>query len=51
MANFWDFKVWGGINVVAVLLLALLVANAMKKAIKPLKASLIPKLTFFSKKL
>ncbi len=42
MANFWDFSVWGGLNVVAVLLAALLVANILKKAIPFLENSLIP---------
>jgi len=42
MANFWDFSVWGGINIIAVLLLSLLVANMLKRKIKFLQASLIP---------
>ena len=42
MENFWDFKVWGSFNVLAVLLLSLLAANILKKSIKFLKASLIP---------
>ena len=42
MNNFWDFSVWGSLNVVAVLLLSLLVANAIKRKIKVLDASLIP---------
>ncbi len=42
MANFWDSSVWGFINVLAVLLLSLLAANALKKSIGFLKASLIP---------
>jgi len=42
MENFWDFKVWGTINLIAVLLLSLLVANMLKKGIKFLQASLIP---------
>ena len=40
--NFWDFKVWGLVNLVAVLLLSLLVANVLKRKIKWLKNSLIP---------
>ena len=42
MANFWDFSVWGGFNVVAVLLAALIVANILKKAIPFLENSLVP---------
>ena len=42
MENFWDFKVWSTLNVIAVLLVSLLVANMLKKSIKFLQASLIP---------
>ena len=42
MENFWDFKIWGTINLIAILLLSLLVANILKKSIKFLQASLIP---------
>lgn len=42
MANFWDFSVWGEFNIIAVLLLSLLVANALKKTFKWLQNSLIP---------
>ena len=42
MVNFWDFKVWSGLNLVGVLLISLLVANILKKQIKLLQASLIP---------
>lgn len=42
MANFWDFSVWGEFNIIAILLLGLLAANALKKSIKWLKDSLIP---------
>ena len=42
MTNFWDSNVWGGFMVVAVLLLSLLVANALKRCIPFLGASLIP---------
>ena len=42
MSNFWDASVWGGINVIAALLLALLAASLLKKWIKVLKESLIP---------
>ena len=40
--NFWDTGVWGGMNVIAVLLLGLLVASLVKKSIKALKESLVP---------
>ncbi len=42
MSNFWDFSVWGWLNIMAVLFLSLLAANAMKKKIKILEQSLIP---------
>ena len=42
MGNFWDYKVWGFINLIAVLLLSLMAANALKKTIKALEKSLIP---------
>ena len=42
MTNFWDSNVWGGFMVVAVLLLSLLTANALKRRIPFLGASLIP---------
>ncbi len=42
MENFWDFSVWGGYNLISVLLLSLLAANVMKKSIPVLQASLIP---------
>ena len=42
MENFWDFSVWGGLNVLAVLLLSLLVTNGLKRSVKFLRASLIP---------
>ena len=42
MENFWDFKVWGSVNLFTVLLMSLLVANLLKKLFPPLKASLIP---------
>ena len=42
MQNFWDFSVWGGVNLVAVLLISLFGANMLKKAIPFLKKSLIP---------
>jgi len=42
MENFWDFSVWGSLNLFTVLLLSILVANALKKSIPLLQASLIP---------
>jgi len=42
MENFWDFSVWGGFNIIAVLLLSLLAANLLKKSFKFLQVSLIP---------
>ena len=42
MSNFWDTGVWGEINLLAVLLLGLLAASILKKAVKVLKESLIP---------
>ena len=42
MENFWDYSVWGFFNIFAVLLISLLAANALKKAIPALEASLIP---------
>ncbi len=42
MSNFWDFSVWGSLNLIAILLLSLLAANVLKNIIKPLRASLIP---------
>ena len=42
MSNFWDFNVWGWLNIMAALFLSLLAANAMKKKIRLLEQSLIP---------
>lgn len=42
MINFWDFSVWGGFNVIAVLLCSLLAASMLKRAFPVLKATLIP---------
>ena len=42
MSNFGDFSVWGTFDLVAVLLLSLLAANAMKRYIPGLEKSLIP---------
>ncbi|MBQ5755089.1 MAG: hypothetical protein IIV90_05420, partial [Oscillospiraceae bacterium] len=42
MENFWDYNVWGGFNLIAILLMSLLVANIFKKSIPLLQESLIP---------
>ena len=42
MENFWDYSVWGGLNLFSVLLISLLAANLIKKFFPVLKASLIP---------
>ena len=42
MKDFWDFEVWGSVNLVAVLLIGLLLANLLKRKIKFLRISLIP---------
>ena len=42
MENFWDFKVWGSLNIFGALLISLLVANLLRKAFPILKTSLIP---------
>ena len=42
MENFWDYSVWGSLNIIAVLLLSLLAGNVIKKAVPILRASLIP---------
>ena len=42
MDNFWDFKVWGSVLLFCVLLGVLMLANMLKKLIRPLEYSLIP---------
>jgi len=42
MANFWEFSVWGGFSILAVLLISLMFANFLKKAVRFLRVSLIP---------
>jgi len=42
MENFWDFNVWSGFNLMAVLLVSLLIASILKKIFPVLKASLVP---------
>lgn len=40
--NFWDFEVWGSLNVIAILLVTLLISNGLKRSVGFLKKSLIP---------
>lgn len=42
MTSFWDFDVWGMLNLIAALLIGLLIANAMKRKIKIFRVSMIP---------
>ena len=42
MSDFWDSDGWGFVNLIAILLLSLIVANILKKTIKFLRKSLIP---------
>ncbi len=42
MTNFWDYSSWGVINLIAILLLSLLVANMIKRSVPFLKNSLVP---------
>jgi len=42
MENFWDFSVWGELHLIAMILMSLLIANVLKRAIPWLQASLIP---------
>ncbi len=42
MADFWDFSVWGMVDLMAVLLVSLLIANAFKRTVKFIRNSLIP---------
>ncbi len=42
MENFWDSSVWGSFNLIAVLLIALLTANLLKRTFPFLQKSLIP---------
>lgn len=42
MLNFWDYSNWGTINLLAVLLLSLILATALKNLISVLNKSLIP---------
>ena len=42
MANFWDYNVWGFINLLAALMGSMLLANVLKRRIPWLQASLVP---------
>ena len=42
MENFWDYNVWGSLNLIAVLLLSLLAGYVLKRSVRVLQASLIP---------
>ena len=42
MESFWDNSVWGGCMLMAILLISVFISHALKRMIKPLKASLIP---------
>ena len=38
MESFWGSDVWGSVNLIGILLLTLLIANALKKSIKLLSS-------------
>jgi len=42
MGTFWDYSIWGTLNIVAILMGSMLLANVLKKSNKVLRASLIP---------
>ena len=42
MGNFWDYSVWSGFNLIAVLLASLLAANILRRCVGFLRNSLIP---------
>ncbi len=42
MENFWDFRIWGFLNLISIILISLLLANILKKRIKIVEKSLIP---------
>ena len=42
MENFWDYNVWGFINLLSLLLVSLLAGNLLKKYVPGLKKMLIP---------
>ena len=42
MENFWDYNVWGLLNLIAVLLISLLIATTLRRAVPWLRRTLIP---------
>lgn len=42
MENFWDYNVWGSLSLISVLLVSLLAANILRRAVPFLRNSLIP---------
>ena len=42
MSNFWDFSVWGTVNLAGALIVSMLIANMIKRSIPMLRDSLIP---------
>ncbi len=42
MEGFWDYSVWGSCMLFAILLISVFISHALKRMIRPLKASLIP---------
>ena len=42
MSDFWDSDVWGFVNLIAILLLSLIVANILKRSVGFIKKTLIP---------
>ena len=42
MSNFWDFSVWGTVNLAGALIVSMLIANMIKRSLPLLKNSLIP---------
>ncbi len=42
MESFWDYSVWGFFNLIAVLMISLLAANALERSVPFFKSSLIP---------
>lgn len=42
MANFWDFSVWGTVNIAGALIVSMLIANMIKRSVPLLRSSLIP---------
>ena len=42
MSNFWDFSVWGTVNLAGALIVSMLIANMVKRSLPFMKNSLIP---------